>query len=166
MNHNEICCIPYENASMYRTVQFLYLQWLLSAHLDIYSVIKELLTGPKPPPADICSGCLRISSLLVCWCGVWLVDSVHGSLSTWWEVTKVKGERRVIKSCENPMFLWFFSKKLLFANFHVYFQCIQISQGALTLWRHSDVIWSSMVLILVSMERGGPYLYTGSKYSV
>ena len=51
-----------------------------------------------------------------------------------------------------------FSEKLIFVNFHVYFQSIQISDGALTLWRHSDVIWSSMVLILVSMNRGGPYL--------
>ena len=57
-----------------------------------------------------------------------------------------------------------FSKKLIFANFHVYFQCIPISEGALTLRRHSDVIWSSMLLILVSVDRGGPYLYTGSKY--
>ena len=56
----------------------------------------------------------------------------------------------------------FLSEKLIFANFHVYFQCIQISKGALTLWHHSDVIWSSMVLILVSMDRRGPYLYTGS----
>ena len=28
-----------------------------------------------------------------------------------------------------------FSQNLIFANFHVYFQCIQISEGALTLWR-------------------------------
>ena len=63
-----------------------------------------------------------------------------------------------------PCFYDFFIKKLIFANFHVYFQCIQISEGALTLWCHSDVIWSSVVLILVSMDRGGPYLYTGSKY--
>ena len=27
----------------------------------------------------------------------------------------------------------FFREKLIFANFHVYFQCIQISEGALTL---------------------------------
>ena len=51
-----------------------------------------------------------------------------------------------------------FSEKLIFANFHIYFQCTQISEGALTLWRHSDVIWSSMVLILVSIDRGGSYL--------
>ena len=68
------------------------------------------------------------------------------------------------KSCANPMFLRFFGVKLIFANFHVYFQCIQISEGALTLWLHSDVIWRLIVLILVSMDRGGPYLYTGSKY--
>ena len=60
----------------------------------IFRVMKKLLTGPKPPPADICSGCLRISSLLVCWWGVWLVDSVHGSLSTWWEIIKVRGQRK------------------------------------------------------------------------
>ena len=62
------------------------------------------------------------------------------------------------KSCENPMFLRFFSEKSIFANFHVYFQYIQICEGALYLRRHSDVTWSSMVLILVSMDRGGPYL--------
>ena len=61
--------------------------------------------------------------------------------------------------------LRFFSKKVMFANFRVYFQYIKICEGTLTLWRHSDIIWSSMVLILVSMDRGGPYLYTGSKYS-
>ena len=60
--------------------------------------------------------------------------------------------------------LRFVSEKLIFAHFHVYFQCIQISNGALTLWRDSNVIWSSVVLILVSMDRGGSYLYTGSKY--
>ena len=38
--------------------------------------------------------------------------------------------------------------------------------GALTLWRHSDVIHQWFVLILVSMERGCPYLYTGSKFRV
>ena len=56
------------------------------------------------------------------------------------------------KSYENSMFLQFFSKKLIFGNIHVYFPWIQISESALTLWRHSDVIWSSMVLILVSMD--------------
>ena len=72
------------------------------------------------------------------------------------------------KSCENPMFLPFFGKKLMFVIFHIHFQSIQISEGTLTfsLWRHSDVIYSSMVLILLSMDRGGPYLYTGIKYSV
>ena len=29
---------------------------------------------------------------------------------------------------------------------------------------HSNVIWGSVILILVSMDRGGPYLYTGCKY--
>ena len=63
------------------------------------------------------------------------------------------------KSCENPIFLRLFSGKSILANFHVYFQYIQICEGALALWRHSDAIWRSMVLILVSMDRGGPYLY-------
>ena len=62
------------------------------------------------------------------------------------------------------MFLRFFNETLIFANFPVYFQCIQISEGALTSRRHSDVIWGSMALILVSMDRGGPHLYSGSKY--
>ena len=63
------------------------------------------------------------------------------------------------------MFLRFFREKTHFANFYdVYFQYIQICEGALTLCRHSDAIWSSMVLILVSMDRGDPYLYIGSKY--
>ena len=43
------------------------------------------------------------------------------------------------KSCENPMFLRFFSKKSIFANFHVYFQYIKICEGTLTLGHHSDV---------------------------
>ena len=51
-----------------------------------------------------------------------------------------------------------FSEKPIFGSLHTYFQYIQICEGALTLWRHSDVIWSLMVLILVSiMDRGGPY---------
>ena len=70
-------------------------------------------------------------------------------------------------SAKNPAkiacFYDFFSEKLNFAHFHVYFECIQISEGALTLC-HSGVIWSSMVLMLVSVDRGSPYLYTGSKY--
>ena len=70
------------------------------------------------------------------------------------------------KSCENSMFLRFLAKKMIFANFHAYFQCIQMSEGVLILWRHSDVIWNSMVLILVSMDREYPYLYTGSKHRV
>ena len=41
------------------------------------------------------------------------------------------------------MFLWFFSEKSIFANFHVYFQNIQFCEGA---------------------HKGSPYLYTGSKY--
>ena len=45
-----------------------------------------------------------------------------------------------------PYFYNFFSEKSIFANVHVYFQYIQISEGALTLWRHSDVIWSSFYI--------------------
>ena len=45
-----------------------------------------------------------------------------------------------------------FSKKWIFANFQVYFQSIQISEVALTLSHHSAVIWSSMVLIFISMD--------------
>ena len=61
-----------------------------------------------------------------------------------------------------PYFYNFFSEKLIVPNFHVYFQYIQISEGALTY----DVIVTSYEVhfILVSMNRGGPYLYTGSKY--
>ena len=90
------------------------------------------------------------------------------------------------KSSKNLMFLrffffFFFSEKWIFANFHLYFQCIQkcilanfhlhfqciqISESALTLWRHRDVVWISMVLILISMDRESPYLYAGSKYRV
>ena len=58
------------------------------------------------------------------------------------------------------MFLRFFSEKSIFANFDAYFQYIQIYEDAMTLWRHSDVIWSSIVLMLVSMDRG----CTGSKF--
>ena len=39
-----------------------------------------------------------------------------------------------------------------------------IFEGMLTLWRHSEVIHKSLVLILVSMERGCPYPYTGSTF--
>ena len=62
------------------------------------------------------------------------------------------------RSCEIPCFYDFFSESLFFANFHVYFQCIEISDGALTLWRHSDVIWSSKALNLISIDWEGPYL--------
>ena len=51
-----------------------------------------------------------------------------------------------------------FSEKWIFANFHVYFQYIHICEGALILWRHSDDIWSLMVLILVWIDRAGPGL--------
>ena len=71
-------------------------------------------------------------------------------------------------SATNPVkitrFYDFLAKNRFFAYFHIYFQCIQISKDALPLWQHSKIIWSSMVLILVSMDRGGPCLYTGSKY--
>ena len=60
------------------------------------------------------------------------------------------------------MFLRFFSEKSIFAHFHLNFQYIQICEGALTLWRHSDVIWNLMVLILVSLDREGSYLYYSS----
>ena len=53
-----------------------------------------------------------------------------------------------------PCFSDFFSKNfIIFSNFHVYFQCIQISCHM-----------KFNVLILVSMDRGGPLLYIGSKY--
>ena len=39
-------------------------------------------------------------------------------------------------------------------------------QGVLTSWRHIDVIHKWLVLILVSMKRRCPYLYTGSKFRV
>ena len=51
-----------------------------------------------------------------------------------------------------------FSEKSIFANFHVHFQYIQICEGALILWRHSDDIWNLMVLILVWMDRASPGL--------
>ena len=56
------------------------------------------------------------------------------------------------KSHENRMFL-------RLRNFCIYFTCtpndnFSIFEGVLTLWRHSEV------LILVSMERGCPYLHT------
>ena len=41
-----------------------------------------------------------------------------------------------------------------------------IFEGVLLLWRHNDVIHKWLVLILVSMERGCLYLYTGSKFRV
>ena len=66
---------------------------------------------------------------------------------------------------ENHHFLTYSAKNSAeISSFYDFFQSIQISEGELTLWRHSDVIWSSVVIILVSMNRGGPYQYTGSKY--
>lgn len=41
------------------------------------------LTGPNPPPAPTYLGNLLMSTKLSCCCGVWLVDNLHGSESTW-----------------------------------------------------------------------------------
>ena len=82
--------------------------------------------------------------------------------------------RYVLQTCyvdENHYFLTysakipcFLAKNWFLLIFTYIFNASKISEGALTLWHHSDVIWSSMVLILVSIDRGGPYLYTVSKY--
>ena len=55
-----------------------------------------------------------------------------------------------------------FSKKLILLIFTYTFNASKFLRASL--WLHSDVIWSSMVLILLSIDREGPYLYTGSKY--
>ena len=66
-------------------------------------------------------------------------------------------------SAKIPCFYDFLAKNWFLLIFTYIFQYIQISVSGLTLWRHSDVIWNSMVFIWVAMDRGGPYLYTGSK---
>ena len=64
-----------------------------------------------------------------------------------------------------PCFYDFLAKMWFFANFHVYFQCIKIQN----FWGPADFImsqWHHMKFngTLVSMDRGGQYQYTGSKY--
>ena len=54
----------------------------------------------------------------------------------------------------------------IWSDIHSNFDHFSIFEGVLTLWRHSDVIHKWLVLILVSMERRCPYLYTCSKFRV
>jgi hypothetical protein len=42
---------------------------------------------------------------------------------------------------------------------------VAICEGAVTLWRHSDVIWGMLVITLVSLHRGNAELYIGTKYN-
>ena len=60
---------------------------------------------------------------------------------------------------ENPCFYDFLRKNQFLPIFYAQNGHFSIFVGALILWRHP---W--LVLILVSMERGCPYLYTGSKF--
>ena len=46
-------------------------------------------------------------------------------------------QQRILRKSHVPTI---FSEKLIFANFHAYFQCIQIYESTLILWRHSDII--------------------------
>ena len=46
----------------------------------------------------------------------------------------------------------------------VYFHYVPNFAVVLRLWRNRDVIRRRMVFILVSMERGDPLLYSGSKH--
>ena len=44
------------------------------------------------------------------------------------------------------------------------FNTFKFARACWLKWCHGDVIWSSVVLIMISMDREDPYLYTGSKY--
>ena len=56
------------------------------------------------------------------------------------------------------------AKKHFWPVFYARLEYFPILVGMLTLWCHSDVTRIWLVLILVSIERGDPYLYIGSKY--
>ena len=60
----------------------------------------------------------------------------------------------------------FWRKNQFLPIFYTQNDHFSIFEGVLMLWRHSDVIHKWLVFILVSMERGCPYLYTGSKFRV
>ena len=54
-----------------------------------------------------------------------------------------------------------FQKKLIFMYI---FNTFKFARARWLKWCHGDVIWSSVVLIMISVDREDPYLYTGSKY--
>ena len=64
--------------------------------------------------------------------------------------------------------VFFLRKNQFLPIFHTQNDHFSIFEGVLTLWHHSasDVIhkWLVLILFLVSLERGCPYLYTGSKF--
>ena len=70
-------------------------------------------------------------------------------------------------SHENHMFFFtIFYVKIKFLPVSYTQNDNNIFEVVLTLWRHSEVIHWWLVLILVSMKRRCPYLYTGSKFTV
>ena len=81
-------------------------------------------------------------------------------------VCKLESSFSNIFSKKIPWKLHAFAIFYVKTNFCLYFENdnFSIFKGVLTLWHHSDVIHKWLVLILVSMERGCPFLYTGSKF--
>ena len=52
----------------------------------------------------------------------------------------------------------FYSEILIFLNFRLFLAKIEIFRSGIFLWRHNYVTPWMIVLILVCMDRGGPYL--------
>ena len=62
------------------------------------------------------------------------------------------------------MFKTFIAKKKIdFLNFHQFFAKIAIFRPGSTLWCHNFATAWPIFMILVSMDRGDPHLYYGSK---
>ena len=66
------------------------------------------------------------------------------------------------KSCKNLVFLRFLAKNWFLLIFIYIFNASKFLRAC---WLYDITVgsWSSMVLILVSMDGGGPYPYTGGK---
>lgn len=84
---------------------------MIAHNTDSVDCTDQELTGPNPPPAPTYLGNLLMSTKLSCCCGVWLVDSLHGSESTWrpthWEQKDCfsKGLVKILKNENNSEIL-------------------------------------------------------------
>ena len=125
---------------------YMYMRWNLGCCLGM-GVIKENGRGSGEIPLLLF--CLFLKYLTRYMLQTSCVDENHHFLTY---------------SAKNPeKILCFYGKKLIFADFYVYFQCIQISEGALILCvtvTSYEVQWYWYSF----WYRGGPYLYTGSNY--